>query len=500
MIVLSNLISEHKLPYAHQRSRSGCRNGYYDIVFGGEDTDFNYTVSEPWSLKDFIVGQQARMNRELASPAPASQNLHHPDNRIRILRTLGYKVLSDINAVSVVMPTALIGTVLLTLRGRGVGKSELIRRVDWLSDQVRRNGGRVAHFGGAPTEIVIERGLDVLGKSLVDHVDGLPETTYFAADRFQLSFYRNMTIHLFISEALISAAMYMKIKQGGAPANQEISFDDLYQQTQFLSSLFRGEFIYPTAGLKRNLLTSLHRLEADNVLRLQKSPSERILSVGLSDQERRSGRENYDFYCFLIWPFIESAWLASVFLMGLMPPITTTGTVSDTDGSAKSNQEIWLDLAKAQDTAQLLGKTLYHQGDLSYFEAVNKETLKNAFQLFDEEGIILVRKGSRDKKTPAAMRLAEEWAPLRDATTGQIRSEGRLWAFSERIALSRREGKNRRDGATVSDRVLRLADMLGRTLYEDQRASVVVEGKQNTNGSKKTKKKRRHGIGEKARL
>jgi len=42
------------------------------------------------------------------------------------LRTLGFKVLSDINSVSVSMPTALVGTVLLTLRGRGVGKEEVI--------------------------------------------------------------------------------------------------------------------------------------------------------------------------------------------------------------------------------------------------------------------------------------------------------------------------------------------------------------------------------------
>ena len=103
--------------------------------------------------------------------------------RLRLLRTLGYRVLSEINAVSVVMPTALIGTVLLTLRGRGVGKSELIRRVDWLSERVRNQGGRVAHFGGLPTGAVVERALDVLGPQLVGLVPGLPEDTYYAVDR-----------------------------------------------------------------------------------------------------------------------------------------------------------------------------------------------------------------------------------------------------------------------------------------------------------------------------
>jgi hypothetical protein len=35
------------------------------------------------------------------------------------------------------------------------------------------------------------------------------------------------------------------------------------------------------------------------------------------------------------------------------------------------------------------------------------------------------------------------------------------------IAQSRREGKNRRDGATVSTRVLRLADTIGQKLFAD---------------------------------
>ena len=113
-----------------------------------------------------------------------------------------------------------------------------------------------------------------------------------------------------------------------------------------------------------------------------------------------------------------------------------------------------------------LGKTLYHQGDLSYFEAVNKETLKNAWQRFEDEGIITVAK-SRDPKIQPRARLARDWTPKRDPSTGNIVAEGRLWDFIEKIAQSRREGKNRRDGATVSTRVLRLTETIGRTLFTD---------------------------------
>lgn len=167
---------------------------------------------------------------------PDSQKLSYTE-RGRILRTLGYRVLSDINNVSVMMPTALVGTVLLTLRGRGVGKGELVRRLNWLCERVRMKRGRVAHFYRLPTETVVDRALEVMGPQLVGVVSGLVEPTYYAVDRFQLSFYRNMTIHLFITEALVSAAIYIRIKQGGGPANQRVPYTELLEQITFLSQV-----------------------------------------------------------------------------------------------------------------------------------------------------------------------------------------------------------------------------------------------------------------------
>ncbi|KIH92310.1 hypothetical protein SPBR_02324 [Sporothrix brasiliensis 5110] len=458
---------------------------------------------EPWSLRSFIDEQLVRLTGQPSAPRPtpaqprggrrssrtksttksatgpglketaasdASASTPPPNPsappldpavRQKLLRTLGYKVLADINDVSVVMPTALIGTVLLTLRGRGVGKSELIRRVQWLTTRIRAKGGRVAHFHSASLPDIIDRALEVLGKDLVGEIGGLAEPVYYAVDRFQLSFYRNMTIHLFISEALVSAAMYTRIKQGGGPSNQDIPYEALYDQVMFLSTLFRGEFIFASEGLEANLDRTLRGLEADGMLHLEREPAAadgapgKIVKVGLSDLERTSGRESFDFYCFLIWPFIEASWLAAVSLMGLTPPASVT-------------DDVWIDVSKAQNSAQFLGKTLYHQGDLSYFEAVNKETLKNAYQRFQEEGIIRVVRSKDDPKaSQPRLQLDPEWRTPRDPASGELRPEGRLWAFTDKIAASRREGKNRRDGATVSTRVLALADNVGARLFDE---------------------------------
>ena len=53
--------------------------------------------------------------------------------------------------------------------------------------------------------------------------------------------------------------------------------------------------------------------------------------------------------------------------------------------------------------------------------------------------MILVTK-PKESKVPSTMRLANEWTPKRSSTTGKILPDGLLWAFAERISLSRREG------------------------------------------------------------
>jgi hypothetical protein len=77
---------------------------------------------------------------------------------------------------------------------------------------------------------------------------------------------------------------------------------------------------------------------------------------------------------------------------------------------------------------------------------------------------------SKDPKVPPRIQLDPSWQCARDPETGALLAQGRLWDFTEKIASSRREGKNRRDGATVSSRVLRLTDELGAKLFLEAEA------------------------------
>ena len=401
---------------------------------------------EPWSLREFIDEQLGRM--DTSAVAANGLDKTRPDVKMKLLRTLGYKVLADINDVSVVMPTALVGTVLLTLRGRGVGRSELARRVEWLCGRIRANGGNVADFGGLSTLDIVDRALAVLGPNLVGTTDGLAEETYYAIDRFQLSFYRNMTIHLFISEALIAVSLYTKVKQGGGRQKEQISEKDLSEQVAFLSQLSRGEFIFRTGqGLEVNMSRALDNLVRDKVLDVN-TLDDGTRMIGLTQSERNTGRENFDFYCFLFWPFMDAAWLGAVSLYCIVPPAGSTTT--------------WIDMKKAQTVAQNLGRTLYHQGDLSYFEAINTEAIKNAYSRWQDEGVIRVSRSGAGKGN--LVQVAPEWMPVRDEA-GSLQASGRLWDLIGKISEHRREGKNRRDGATMSTRVLKLASKLNERIF-----------------------------------
>lgn len=289
-----------------------------------------------------------------------------------------------------------------------------------------------------------------------------------------------MTIHLFISQALVSASIYTHLKSG----NAIISYDDLRAHVTFLSQLFRGEFIYATAGLTTNLAQTLAGLELDGVITITRrerqtergavtkeignqasmdaapSVSSNIDALTLSATERSSGRENFDFYCFLIWPFVEASWLGAISLLMLTPP-----------PSQMSAPKKFHHPNQLHSMAQLLGKTLHAQGLVTYLEAVNKEVLKNAFARFEEDGMLVSppppspsSSSGKASGSVKMLRLADDWTPGR-AASGALQLRGsRLWEFCEEVARSRAdEGEV---GEAQRRRVLRLVESVGRAFWE----------------------------------
>ncbi|KXS21141.1 acyltransferase-domain-containing protein [Gonapodya prolifera JEL478] len=421
--------------------------------------------AKPYLLSEFIKREVMTERRPNFNPA---ENAEH---RQLLLQSFGFQVLGNINAASVVMPTALVGTVLLTLRGNGVGREELIRRVEWLRREIVAKGGTVADFGGMATGSVVDRALSVI-RDYIGEQKGLLEKVYYAIKPFELSLYRNNVINIFISEAILTVSMLLTINSIRIRIKP-----DLLDDVSFLSQLLKGEFIYQPGKIENTVRDTLNYLEDKGVVAVERSGVADELSgtVSLAKEEVKNGRETYDLFCFLLWPFVEAYWVATV---GLFTLVHDGGGYSD-----------WVDEGTLMARLQMFGKTLYHEGDLATMEAYNKETLKNALARLQEMGVIVGRKapearvqatptpapppvnltmapnalspGKRSPQPPAPPKvLAHNFFSLHPDYIPPVgfieQPQGQLWDLVERIGRYRREGKQRRDNMTVSNRVLKL--------------------------------------------
>ncbi|KAI9143514.1 putative acyltransferase [Paraphysoderma sedebokerense] len=445
-----------------------------NIKWGRIDVRF----AKPWSLQEFIADESQRRRPFDPVADQVAKSL--------LLQALGYRVLADINDISVIMPTALVGTIILTLRGRGVSRDEIIKKVNWLRKQILSKGGRVAEFGNIPTSVIVDRSLKLMGNDLIGERKDLLETVYYVKKRFELSFYRNQVIHLFVPEAIICASMYASIKKGG-DAHLRLERSRLLADITFLSQLLKREFIYPPGGAEANMDKTLQGLKDSNVINYSNGMAE------LSDSEKQMDREKFDFYCFLIWPFIETYWLAtmSLFLLAIPPPLDST--------------EAWVDEKLFVEQVQLLAKTLYYQGDLNYFESINKEILRNSWISLEEQGVMqkqghFVSLSAAWKPSPCFIEsktpsqapssvTTQESASTTIQTYHQSLPLGKLWTLVETIHRFRRD----KDGASIfglgmNQRVAKCARISARLLQGSGIGTETMRQRLNDEKNKSLKK------------
>lgn len=114
------------------------------------------------------------------------------------------------------------------------------------------------------------------------------EPTFYPISPFELSYYRNQVIHLFVEEAIVCAALYSVIKKGGGKPLQRMKYNDLFSEISFLSSLLKLDMIYRPGGVEKNTRRTVQWLMDQNVIEMTEDGW-----VGLNDMERQCGRENY---------------------------------------------------------------------------------------------------------------------------------------------------------------------------------------------------------------
>ena len=79
--------------------------------------------------------------------------------------------------------------------------------------------------------------------------------------RIFLNYYRNNVIHVYQREALVALSLYARNHQVA------IRVDEIGDDTQFLSRLFKKEFIFRVGDFERGILAALTALEKDDIVR-----------------------------------------------------------------------------------------------------------------------------------------------------------------------------------------------------------------------------------------
>lgn len=367
--------------------------------FGNIHVRFAPGFSAKSYIENLIALQQSSVTRANFNPRIS------PGDKGILLKALAYHVLEEINRSSSVTPTALVGTVLLCTLGRGIGRRSLINKVEWLRGEVIRSGGHMSRFYDFPGELtaeVVDSALRVLGK-LVQTFTGLVEPVYCVAPgmSFELSYYRNLCVHVFIHQAIVTAVLHRAVQR--QPNVRRLERANVMSDVRFLSRLLKREFVFSGAATpnvsdapKRPLAQQAVAGEqwgAENstaLMRNFESALELLVSEGVVDVCEEGGsisleqycqaqemggydhwNKHFTFLCSLVWPLIESYWLVLASLLYIF-----------------QNDLVIVGEGRAVSAMQSFAKTLVHTGHVQYDEAASAEPLKAALQTYGELGIV----------------------------------------------------------------------------------------------------------------
>lgn len=329
------------------------------VCFGRVDI----RIAEPISLRELIHS----ILRKESNIAQVSHVLQ--DNSLEKLRgndaivksiaySAGFQVLRACNDASVVLPTALVASILLSYHQRGITAESLLEQVNWLRDQVIARNGKVVPYTPDSINLVVSLVLQgIVGKNVLvkKHKNTIMLSLYNPKERMELALYRNQLIHHFVEEGIVACAIYAYEKrEEKVPA--AVLKDKLLELVRDLSKMLKFEFIYePLSNLQKTFNETLDKMIAKGILRAVDDQR-----VAIDDSEEAT--KTYLFLCGMFWHYIDSYWLVILGLYSLFPD-----KLMSEEGFLKR--------------VQTIGETLYFEGQLDLYEAVAKDTLQNAINL-----------------------------------------------------------------------------------------------------------------------
>ncbi|KAE9334826.1 hypothetical protein PR003_g13333 [Phytophthora rubi] len=368
-----------------------------------------------------------------------------------IVEDLGYAITDALIANATCAMSHVVATILLVYR-QGVSKQELVRQADWLRLEILRRGGRVVGTQGRSPTVVVDRALELLHELVTMRRKDLVEPAITSREQYPnmigLGYYRNKLLHWFNLEGVLACAYHALDAfnlPSGASSTRSVSSNaeeagvdrqELLDGALFLHEMLMMEFVRkddPEAD-RAHLVEALAQLETRKVLVPVATSSSSAPRVEAVDGAMLSLLST------LMWPFIDSYWVAVTSLFALRP----RGEVTTED------------LLKR---LQWLAETMYHEKLISFYESCSRETLQNALALLERWGVLASRsrpssgKAKRNVSKPAVQLLS---------LTPQFALDGELEQLALRVSKFRKLPPGVQPAATSETEVLARLPALSR--------------------------------------
>ena len=312
-------------------------------------------VGEPMLLKSYLAAQETPIEEMTLS------------ERRALYRMMGYEVVNEINAVSVVTPSSLVAAGLLAYYRRGISHDDLMDILDEFYRYLEHVGVRFSStfvnreraVGDALSMFESSGLISKMGPDEEDEEDELAETIYSVDEnkRLNLEYYKNNILHSFVSFAFVSLSIL------SGPGSR-IPLPEVMEDYTFFKTLFMDEFIYDNRINDRE--------EVQRVISYARGRGLIVVHENVdgevSFEATGKGQVFLPAFAGLVQNYLESYWIASrgcVYLKN------------------KGRQEKEL-LKKIQK----LGVKMYKKGELSKMESLSQANYKNALKFLRDSGAI----------------------------------------------------------------------------------------------------------------
>lgn len=350
------------------------------------------------------------------------------DERKEFLKRFGAHILAEIQDVTVVTPSTVAATVLLTHDQRGIDRARFERRSRFIQRFLQVRGALFSDAWAFPEDALSEALSMFEEAKLVETIPGADRSediisiSQVADRRITLDYYKNNILFHFVPAAFICTALAL-----GRDDEEQETLAAVRRRFDFLMGLFNEEFFFHPDKPRAHVLGEAGRLlEDEGVLQIALSErataSSALASVG-PDGKRQPvpDRTAHELWGLSDEPLAEDIHITSLSRPKSRVLIATIRNFFEAyyvvlEGASVLRRSGPMPEKELVVTLLAAGQRMFLTSNIIRSEAVSKQNVTNAVRHFRQMGVLVTADGSSDRAAPLALdeeRLEDSAKPLR---------------------------------------------------------------------------------------